>query len=136
MKQYILGVFLLSSILLLSGCGPIYKTTYSYYPPRSESGRMCAMQCQQTQMMCNQMCEARRDSCRSQAWSSAQYQYEEYKHERRREHKSIDSDVNDFYDTSQCDNISCGCSSMYNNCYVTCGGRVVPHTVCVAFCNQ
>jgi hypothetical protein len=129
-------VVIMSVLYLLSGCAPVYQTTYSYVPPKSDTGRMCAMQCQQTRMMCQQLCESRKETCRSNARQQALFDYESYKHQRRARGKSVDRDVESFYDDFQCDDIPCGCDESYNSCFAVCGGQVVPTTVCIAFCNN
>lgn len=122
--------------LLLSACGPIYQTTYSYIPPASDTGKMCATQCQQNQSMCQQLCNSRADTCQSNARSQAMYAYEEYKSEQISQGQPVTETLNDFYDDSQCSNMNCGCSDSYNSCFTTCGGQIIPKSTCVAFCNK
>ncbi len=120
---------------MLFGCGPIYKKEYAYVPPRSSMGKMCTAQCIQSKSNCLQMCQMRNDNCRAQARQDAYYQYEEYKHERRREGKEVDKDVKDFDRSFFC-NQSCDCTPSFHACYSACGGQVLERQVCVAFCDK
>lgn len=42
---------------------------------------MCAMQCQQSQMLCQQLCSSQAQTCRNNAQQQALFNYEEYKSE-------------------------------------------------------
>jgi hypothetical protein len=129
-------LLLISMLTLgLSACGPIYKTTYSYQPPHSNMGRMCTTQCLQNQNSCQSMCEMRKQTCLIQTRQDAHDRYEEYKHRREREHKSVDKTPGDFQHSWDCDQ-DCGCDGAFNVCYQTCGGIVTPHQECVAFCDK
>lgn len=129
-------LLILLFVLLLSACGPIYQTTYGYIPPKSNIGKMCAMQCQQTKMLCQQLSQSGQDNCRNNARQQAMFDYQSYKHERRQAGKSIDKDLNDFYNDFGCSRDTSNCDQAYNSCFSTCGGQVIPTTVCVAFCNK
>lgn len=127
---------LIPVLLLLAACAPIYQTTNSYVAPKGKSGKMCAMQCQQSQMLCQQLCSAQTDNCKNTAQQQALFSYEEYKSEQIQQGKPVNKTVSDFYNDWQCSNLSCSCSSNYDNCFTACGGQVIPHTRCVAFCDK
>ena len=146
---FLLGLF---ACLGLTACGPMppqYQTTYSYIPPQSNSGRMCLMQCNQMKMMCQQSASMQNmqnnmqnAQCEQIAETNAQLAYEAYKEKRQSEGRKIKKSVNDFLDTSSCNNnyfnnnnAGGDCEGNFRDCFVSCGGQVVPHTQCVAFCN-
>lgn len=135
LRLFTLLLFVALSGMLL-GCGPIYKKEYAYVPPRSSAGKMCLAQCIQGKSNCQQMCQMRNENCRAQARQDAFYQYQEYKHERRREGKEVKKTVNDFDNSFFSCNESCDCTSSFNACYAACGGQVLERDVCVAFCNK
>lgn len=127
--------FLIILALLLSGCGPMYKTTYSYIPPQSKNGRMCIMQCMQTKQMCEQMCEMKKENCRSREMNESRYRYQEYAYHQKMANKPIERSPDSFYYGYSCHQ-DCNCVTGYNDCYTVCGGQVLQRRECVAFCNQ
>lgn len=126
---------LCSCVLLLASCGPVYQTTYSYKTPRSQNGRYCANACLQDKSRCEARCREDNQYCRSQAQRRGERAYRRYVRDQRRAGKPVNLNVDWFTDYSGCNN-SCGCTSNYNQCFTNCGGTVVPHTVCVAFCKD
>ena len=139
MRVIVHGVFILLSLLMLNACGPIYQTTYRYIPPNSELGRVCANQCSQTQQLCVQNCHNQETTCEIQARQQAQIEYQNYVTQHILEKRPIHKDAEDFYDPFMCGNEdSCNnaCGINYRGCFTTCGGQVIPHTRCVAFCDQ
>lgn len=134
MKNFwLVAIFVLSA---LTGCGPMYSTNYTYTPPPTAEGRMCASQCRQISRMCVQNCEMKEETCKSRARHDAIYKFEHYAAERRAKNQSIKKDVSDFSNEYSCSSSSCesNCQPEYRDCYANCGGRVTPHTVCTAFC--
>lgn len=121
--------------LMLAACGPIYETQYSYQPPHSDTGRMCAAQCVQNKSTCHAMCEMRKQTCLAQDKQNALVQFEAYKTRRIAEHRPVDKTPVDFENSWNC-NQACGCGDTFNMCYQTCGGVVTPHRECVAFCDK
>lgn len=129
----ILSVFTL--VAMLAACGPVYKREYAYVPPKSSTGKMCTAQCIQGRNACEQMCRMNNEACIARSKQDAVYEYEQYKHERRREGKEVKKTVSDF-DRSYTCNSSCNCGPTYNACYSACGGEVLQRDVCVAFCDK
>ena len=130
-------IFLFTTfVFLFSGCGPIYKTEYSYVPPRSDMGKMCISQCVQSKGMCEQMCQMRNETCRMRAHREARRQFEVYERKTRARGEPVQRDVNDFDDSYFRCNQECDCASSFNSCYSACGGQVLERQVCTAFCNQ
>ena len=128
-------IFLVLLPLLLTACGPIYKTQYSYQPPQSDTGRMCAAQCVQSRGMCQQMCRAQNNNCEMQAQENAAYSYHAYVKAQQAAGKKIRKNIDDFDNSYMC-NESCNCRSNFNLCYSTCGGKVTSRQICTAFCNK
>lgn len=127
-------LLLILLVTLLTGCGPIYRTSYSYAPPTNQNGQMCTMQCLQTKNMCEQMCDMRQDNCDMRARDDARYRYRDYERRRREDRQPVDRSMDSFYYPS-C-NKDCRCVENYNDCFTLCGGRVLVHKTCQAFCNQ
>lgn len=137
MKKILLMVSLCLSFTLLAGCGPIYQTHYSYQPPASMQARRCIVQCQQNQTQCSFACTAQNNQCERLAQQSAKFQYEAYVNQQETAGKPVTETVNDFFNDSQCQmQQSCQCHSQYNQCYQLCGGQVIQHKKCVAFCGK
>jgi hypothetical protein len=134
MKKY--SVFLLILMVsLLSACGPIYQTTYTYSPPSSQTGKMCVNQCLQTKNNCQQMCQLQDQNCRMQARQDAFYRYQQYRDEQTSRGEKNDRSIDSFDDSYSRCNHSCHCVSDFNICYENCGGVVQKNKVCTAFCN-
>jgi len=121
--------------LSLTACGPIYKTVYDFKPPKSTIARMCINQCMQNKTSCEQICALKSQACQFQAKQNAMNEYQIYKLERERDHKSVDKTVYSFDDSWGC-NQNCGCEGNFRACYTTCGGQVTPRQVCTAFCDK
>lgn len=126
------------SLVVLTGCGPMYKTSYSFIPPTSMEGRMCTMQCNQTKNMCEQMQQMRNETCRSRARDEARWRYEDYVRERRDRNLPVEKSMRDF--ESSYGAFSCAdqgnCENDFRTCFTTCGGQVLAHEQCVAFCDK
>ncbi|NWG45951.1 MAG: hypothetical protein HXY25_05310 [Alphaproteobacteria bacterium] len=128
----------LLALLTLLACGPIYDTQYSYAPPPTAEGRVCAMQCQQTEAYCARSCDLEAETCRAEQRAEAAEAYERYVRDRSRAGKSIDRSLSDFDQSYMCSSSgSCRsqCSASYRGCFSACGGAVSAERVCVAFCN-
>lgn len=119
--------------VLLSACGPVYKTDYQYIPPRGQMGQMCIAQCMQTQAMCSQMCELKNQNCRIQARQDAILEYEIYN---RNDAQRFGQRTLNSFDRSWMCNQTCDCETSYRACYASCGGQVLANTVCVANCDK
>lgn len=138
-EDNMLKKFFIFSIMALVGmltaCGPIYNTEYSFVPPKSDIAKMCTAQCIQGKNDCEQSCRVDNDNCRMRAQQNAMFEYKQYKEDRKRMGLPINKSVNDFDRSSSCSN-SCRCESTYRACYSACGGEVLEHKVCVAFCDK
>lgn len=138
-------------LCLLASCGPPqpqYRTDYELIAPSSSTGKMCANNCLLAQTNCRQSCQLQEQSCRQieQLQQENNYlqerrEYDEYVQSRTREGKRIKrsppSRHGGFSSFSQCDTLQCEaqCDQSFNICYGNCGGKVIPHTICVENCN-
>lgn len=127
-------------ILLFSvlACSPVYKTDYEFIPPLDQMGKICANQCIQTKNMCMQNCSLQEQNCEMRADLEAELEYNRYLREREAEGKPVNRSINSFKSTSSCNISKCenNCTESHNLCYTNCGGKVIPHTRCTAFCEE
>ncbi len=138
MKKIItsLAVFtILAMTFLIGGCGPVYKTHYTYVPPKSYRARMCLNQCLSDKSSCNLNCRSLNQRCHSDADRAARPGYRAYVRKQRKNNKPIWRNISDFADYSGCRS-GCSCSTDYRQCYTNCGGQVIASTVCTAFCKK
>lgn len=135
MKRFFLICSIITLVSLLAGCGPIYKRNYEHIPPKSQTGKMCHAQCVQTKGACQEACRVDTERCQARAKQDALYEYEQYKHHQRKEGKPIEKDISEFNRGGSCGN-SCNCEPMYNDCFKACGGKIIEHKTCVAFCEN
>jgi hypothetical protein len=137
-KITIFSTLVLLSVMLLSGCGPMYETRYHYTPPTSEKGRHCLIRCQQNQNTCKNDCRLRQSQCELNERDKARFKYESYKQDQKDKGLEVAKTLRDFmnsWGSSSC-SFSCGCLSTYNSCYELCGGKVEAEEVCTAFCEE
>lgn len=137
MKNFlsISGAAAIGASLLLSGCGPIYQTTYTYKTPKSYRGRMCVNRCLRTKNRCYTMASLTDQNCRLIADNAARPAYRQYIREQKRQGFPIWKKISDFADYSNCHQTQY-CNSSYKQCFTNCGGQIIPHTVCTAFCKN
>lgn len=139
----------LALIALLASCGPPqpkYATQYELIPPQSTMGRMCANNCLLAQQNAKQSCVMQKQSCQQmQALQDqndrlqARQDYDRYVQERTQQGKEIKLRPENFVHDNhvECGSNKCEAQAdqSFNICYGNCGGRVIPHTMCVANCN-
>jgi len=132
LKKFIL--FFLS-LFLLSGCGPMYNSSYSFEQPKSFSGKQCSNTCLQNRTNCQMQCNTQNELCRTNARQAALPTYVLYLANKEEQAKNPHKTVDDFADYSNC-NSSCGCDETYNQCFSNCGGIITENRQCVAFCSK
>ncbi|MGF1643860.1 MAG: hypothetical protein ACFCUJ_09455 [Thiotrichales bacterium] len=129
------GVALLAmvlSLMAISGCGPVYRTVYSFEPPRDENGLRCARQCEDTLRECVAAEDLRDENCRREQ------QLADLEHQRCRDLARAAGRKDDVCQTRY---VSCiggrheRCDDNYRRCYEHCGGQVHSQQVCSMFCN-
>lgn len=124
------------AMLMLAACGPVYTTDYQMVPPTSMEGKMCANNCLMAQQNCAQACASSTSQCEQNERLRAENEYLKYARDRRAEGKEVKRKESSFYAGYQCDGDDCTerCESSYRLCHTNCGGQVIPHTYCSAFC--
>jgi hypothetical protein len=135
LKKYILFFLTLPLFFLLSGCGPIYNSSYSFEQPKTFSGKQCSNTCLQNRTSCQMQCNTQNESCRSNARQAALAAYVLYVANKEEQQKNPHKTIDDFADYSNC-NSSCGCEETYNQCFSNCGGIITENRQCVAFCGK
>lgn len=131
MKFWLLGL-----LFITTACGPVYTTDYQLIAPRTEQGRMCANNCMLASQNCKLTCQNSNLQCEQTARYRARSKFLEYKNDRLAAGKEVKRSEDSFYHTYDCGTSECdeNCDAMMHSCYTTCGGQVVPHTYCSAFC--
>lgn len=128
--------FLLIAALLLAGCGPIYSTDYQLVPPKSNEGRMCANNCLMSQQNCQLSCDNTNLQCEQAERYRAENEFLKYQRDRLAAGKEVKRSESSFYSSYRCNTDDCkaNCENTMRLCHTNCGGQVVPHTYCSAFC--
>ncbi len=57
------AIFLIFVFLFLSGCGPVYRTSYYYNEPETQRGRECVVKCQKMRQKCEHWAEQSYQQC-------------------------------------------------------------------------
>lgn len=125
--------------LLLSGCGPVYKTTYHFTPPDSQRGRECVNACQSTQQQCESNENYTYEQCKNRAERSYQAcesrkKFEPHPKKGWKEPKCVENcqDCSRPYCSSPDDD---KCAERYRECYRTCGGSIEKTVTCTSNCD-
>jgi hypothetical protein len=101
-----------------AGCGPaipVYRTTYNYVPPTEDTGRTCAVGCENMRTQCSMMLQQQTMMCRNGCNMQPRGQ----------------DDCLRRCETGSSDQM---CIDQYNRCYQTCGGEVETLRECTAHC--
>ena len=127
---------LAAAMLILAGCGPVYTTDYKMVPPDTEEGRYCANNCLMAQRNCTQSCGHEVRQCQENERLRGENKYMRYVREREKAGKEIKRSEDSFINDYHCDDDDCAesCAEDYRICHTNCGGQVIPHTYCSAFC--
>jgi hypothetical protein len=120
---------------LISACGPVYQSHYTYAPPHAAMEKKCVAQCLQGKNSCLRLCDLKNQRCVERAHYKGLERYTAYKQEQLRNGKAITKSVSYFEDRSVCRK-ACSCTISFNTCYSACGGQVKEHKKCVAFCDK
>lgn len=130
---------LIAVMMFLSSCSPIYKTDYSFGPPPSPQGNMCASSCVDKMQLCKSNCKVQEASCREIGALQAENDYLRYVEEQRNQKKPIEKDRSDFSSYNGCSSklSSCQkqCDHAHRVCHSSCGGEIVERKYCTAFCD-
>ena len=136
-----IALFPLLTLLALAACQPVFRTSYDFEPPAAAEARACVDQCAAAQSQCKRGCDLQAPNCGdpitypgSRPLSGAPPTHPFY-------NTSFggigapDLDCTDLEPVLQ-SGLQCreACEDVYRRCYAGCGGRVIPHRRCVAFC--
>jgi hypothetical protein len=123
-------------LLLTSACAPQLVTQYEIVPPQSDNGRYCANGCLNGKSMCEQSCFDQQGVCEQQNRIAGQLDYLSYVVGRQADDRPIKRSPDSFRGHQYCSAEACleRCTQNYNVCHTNCGGKVIPHTTCAAFC--
>lgn len=117
----------LAAFLLLVGCGPVYKTEYTYRPPQSPQGQTCIMQCDNIKRQCYIHEDFRVRACEDEN-RIARLEYE----------RCLSMNYDRCWDLSVfCSSADYAhCDEEYRICYQNCGGLVSSREICVSGCEK
>jgi hypothetical protein len=122
----------------LAGCVGEAAKTYTYTPPSTPGGRMCAVQCDQARNFCQENCDLDDRSCVTNVQGEALRDYDNYVRTQFANHQSATLLPRDFERTNSCaaDKNACysKCESTYGMCYENCGGKVNVTSSCQFLC--
>ena len=112
----------------VAACGPQYRTETNFIPPQTDAGRACVFQCDNVQLQCRQLADAR-------AQNQTLLKQQEYNQCLANAQASTNP-----YASLSCSNTPVSasygnCTGQYEQCYRTCGGQVQKTTYCVSGCD-
>ncbi len=138
MKQYWRITMVILVGLLVQACGPQFETRYSYAPPPTNAGKLCATQCQTVKNYCRRTCRAEEGSCEAQQQSRAQQEYNQYAKRQQAAKREIERTPSSFLSYGACDAEMCNenCETDFRICYSTCGGEVRESVICTSGCED
>ncbi|BAI71540.1 hypothetical protein AZL_009020 [Azospirillum sp. B510] len=119
-----------------SGCTPTpyFETRTFRYLPVGEAGNRCVAQCKQARSVCDSANELALQTCRAEGLTRAHAEYQAYLKELPKDYnKKKMKTLRDFEWGISC-STSLYCSSDYDSCFKSCGGRIEQQTYCVSNC--
>lgn len=125
--------------VLLTACGPIYNTEYTYSPPSSARGQACVARCEADQSQSRYECRRRTQDCENEKARIADREYSRYVRWRQQQNLPVDRNRSSFEPNyscpweSECTDVV---DAQYRACFTSCGGRIDAQQVCVMGCNQ
>lgn len=137
-SEALVRIFLIVMLAALAACGPVLTTEYEIVSPPTEQGRMCSNNCLVVKDNCEHDCWDQRQSCEQMNQLQSNLDYLSYVAARNSEGKPLKRSPSEFSGGRYCSADEClqRCVQNYNACHTNCGGRVIPHTTCEAFCDQ
>jgi len=131
-KNILLTSIVSICFLLLAGCQEQYRGEAEFVPPLSLSGKACVNTCEDQLQYCQTRTSDASDGCMSAANDRATAKLQEYV-EQYGNNIANPKTAADFYDDSDCQQDG-PCRSVYNQCFVHCGGVVQQKQVCTKNC--
>lgn len=122
--------------LFVAGCGPVYKTDYRFTTPPTDKGKICANNCLDKMNSCTATCGQQKSECKRIKSLEAENAYLRYVNEQQSKSQPIEKSRSHFENFSACD-VGCEerCESVHRICHSNCGGNVIEHRYCTAFCD-
>lgn len=118
---------LIALALTLAGCEET-PLGYTFTPPPTPGGRMCANQCRLAHDYCIEACDLKHRTCVANVQARALQDYDKYTREQFNTNQPMDLFLSDFERMHPCDDVrdSCNrdCENGYRICYGSCGGTV------------
>ena len=128
-------------LLWLCACDGLFLETqsYSFVPPTTPQGRLCAKQCPETKIACFNACKAQQNSCAYNTQRAGQKSYLHYVNDRMAQGLLVDKKEAEFYkEARNCPDLkNCqeGCEISMRACHTNCGGEVFQGEHCLANCS-
>lgn len=118
---------------------PRYTTRYTItQTPQTAYGQACAAQCLAVKQQGEQFCMQSQQQCISSEQQRAAWEYQQDTHKRQSEGRMTQNPS--YYDRSaRCTSDTACTQSVQTNfqmCYTSCGGQMVPQTVCTENCGN
>ncbi len=146
LNRLVFFLLLAGGVLLLSACGPSYKTYTHYQPPPDERGKSCVFQCENQRLQCDNGCRQKYEDCLSRAKLEGRQEYLDARENYLSRKESclnrsgnkecqglISPRLDSYVQDSHCRQ-DCGCEEAFNRCFQICGGRIEHTTRCVSGC--
>lgn len=129
-------IFLLALLSVLTACGPVMTTDFQIVPPADGQGRMCANNCLLMKDNCERDCWDQRESCEQLNQIQSNLDYLGYVATRQSEGMPLKRSRSSLGGGRYCSADQClqRCVQNYHLCHTNCGGQVIGHTYCSAFC--
>ncbi|WP_238523038.1 hypothetical protein ACJZTR_02095 [Neorickettsia risticii] len=130
--------------VILSGCitfDPVYRTSYSFIPPKSQNGRECANKCLLMKQTCQNSCNKSNDTQTANILINiGKEEKKEKPNSSDKFHESSSWEMDEYRKRVQeraryerCQN---SCNYDHRLCHTNCGGEVIVKTMCVQNCNE
>ncbi|WP_082784585.1 hypothetical protein [Neorickettsia sp. 179522] len=129
---------------ILSGCmtfNPVYRTSYSFIPPKSPGGRECVNKCLLAKQMCQSSCEKIHNTRTANILINIGKEEKKGKHDffdefdeyHKREMAEYRREMKEEARYERCQN---SCNHNHRLCHTNCGGEVIAKTVCIRNCDE
>ncbi len=134
--SWIFPIVVLAIVLTTAACKPLYKTEYRFEAPPTSEGRVCANNCLNKLDTCAANCRSQEAECRRIKSLEAENDYLYYVNEQLHQGLPVEKEKRDFEHYGDCStNCEDQCSFSHRLCHTNCGGQVIEHVYCWAFCD-
>jgi hypothetical protein len=124
-------------LICLASCAPVYETSYDIIPPATAKGKACAAKCLTARSNCDETCTIDEAHCMARMRLEEKRSELSYVTVRGSNQTPVVVNQNRparYYscNTNRCKTV---CMETYHQCHIDCGGEVVTHNTCTAFCD-